>query len=49
MQYIKTAEGKWIFDEIEDKSATLSLSTVAFNFTVSDVYEQVDFVYSDEE
>lgn len=43
MHYVKTADGKWIFDEIEGESATLSLETIYFQITLSDLYEQVDF------
>ena len=43
MHYVKTAAGKWIFDEIEGKSATLSLETIDFKITLSDLYEQVEF------
>ncbi len=49
MQYVKTADGKWIFDEIEDESATLSLSTVDFQIQLRDLYEQVNFAEVDEE
>lgn len=43
MHYVKTADGKWIFDEIEGESATLSLETVDFQIALSDLYEQVYF------
>lgn len=43
MHYVKTVDGKWIFDEIEGESATLSLETIDFQITLSDLYEQVDF------
>ncbi|MDJ0795307.1 MAG: Uma2 family endonuclease [Calothrix sp. MO_167.B12] len=43
MHYVKTADGKWIFDEIEGESANLSLETIDFEITLSDLYEQVDF------
>ncbi|MEA5593585.1 Uma2 family endonuclease [Rivularia sp. UHCC 0363] len=49
MHYVKTADGKWIFDEIEGESALFSLETVDFQFTLSDLYEQVDFVGNDSE
>lgn len=49
MHYVKTADGKWIFDEIEDESAVLSLSTVNFQIKLSDLYEQVNFAESEEE
>ena len=49
MQYVKTTDGKWIFDEIEDESATLSLSTVDFQIQLRDLYEQVNFAEIDED
>ena len=49
MHYVKTADGKWIFDEIEGESALFSLETVDFQLTLSDLYEQVDFVANDSE
>lgn len=49
MHYVKTADGKWIFDEIEGESALFSLETVDFQLTLSDLYEQVDFVGNDSE
>lgn len=47
MHYVKTADSKWIFDEIEGESALFSLETVDFQLTLSDLYEQVDFVAND--
>lgn len=49
MQYVKTADGKWVFDELEGESATLSLQTIDFKILLSDLYEQVDFTVSSEE
>jgi Uma2 family endonuclease len=49
MHYVKTADGKWIFDEIEGESALFSLETVDFQLTLTDLYEQVDFVGNDSE
>ena len=49
MHYVKTADGKWIFDEIEGESALFFLETVDFQLTLSDLYEQVDFVANDSE
>ncbi|MBE9213281.1 Uma2 family endonuclease [Plectonema cf. radiosum LEGE 06105] len=49
MHYVKTANGKWLFDEIEGESALFSLETVDFQLTLSDLYEQVDFVANDSE
>ncbi|MBO3459142.1 Uma2 family endonuclease [Aetokthonos hydrillicola Thurmond2011] len=49
MHYVKTPDNKWVLDEIEDESATLSLSTVDFQIQLNDLYEQVNFLESDEE
>ncbi|MBW4593059.1 MAG: Uma2 family endonuclease [Brasilonema angustatum HA4187-MV1] len=49
MQYVKTAEGQWLFTELEGESATLSLQTIDFEIQLSDLYEQVDFTVSSEE
>ncbi len=49
MHYVKTADGKWVFDEIEGESADISLETVDFQITLSDLYEQVDFAVDDNE
>ncbi|MBW4643076.1 MAG: Uma2 family endonuclease [Goleter apudmare HA4340-LM2] len=47
MQYVKTAEGQWLFTEIEGESAILSLHTIDFQIQLSDLYEQVNFAESD--
>ncbi len=49
MHYVKTGDGKWVFDEIEGESANLSLETVDFEITLTDLYEQVDFSVNDGE
>ncbi len=49
MHYVKTADGKWIFDEFEGESATLSFETVDFKIALTDLYEQVNFAESDED
>ncbi|MBH8554880.1 Uma2 family endonuclease [Nostocaceae cyanobacterium CENA357] len=49
MQYVKTAEGQWLFSELEGESATLELQTIDFQIQLSDLYEQVNFAESDEE
>ncbi len=49
VHYVKTTDGKWFLDEIEGESATLSLETVDFQITLSDLYEQVDFTENDQE
>ncbi|MBW4685911.1 MAG: Uma2 family endonuclease [Komarekiella atlantica HA4396-MV6] len=48
MQYVKTAEGQWLFTELEGESATLLLQTVDFQIQLSNLYEQVNFAESDE-
>jgi Uma2 family endonuclease len=48
MQYVKTAEGQWLFNELEGESATLLLQTIDFEIKLSDLYEQVNFADSDE-
>jgi Uma2 family endonuclease len=49
MHYVKAVDGKWIFDEIEGESATLSLETMSFEITMSDLYEKVDLAKADDE
>jgi Uma2 family endonuclease len=49
MHYVKTAEGKWIFDEIEGESATLSFESIDFEIALIDLYEQVNFAENDED
>ncbi|WP_414529834.1 Uma2 family endonuclease [Nodularia chucula] len=48
MQYVKTAEGQWLFNELEGESAILSLQTVDVNIQLSDLYEKVNFAEGDE-
>ncbi len=43
MHYVKTADGKWVLDEIEGDNNLFSLNSVDFQITISDLYEQVDF------
>ncbi|MEB3147498.1 MAG: Uma2 family endonuclease [Sphaerospermopsis sp.] len=49
MQYAKTAEGQWLFTEIESQSAILSLQMLDFKMTLTELYEQVNFAESDAE
>jgi len=44
MQYLKTAENKWLLTELEGKEKTLSLETIDFQIQLNDLYEQVDFI-----
>lgn len=48
MQYIKTAEGQWLFTERESEDAVLSLHSIDFQIAFSDLYEQVNFGESEE-
>jgi hypothetical protein len=48
-QDVKTADGKWIFDEIEGEFATLSFETIDFQIVLTELYEQVNFAESDED
>ena len=49
MHYVKTDDGKWLFSEIEGESAILSLETVDFQITLSDLYEKVNFAENEDE
>ncbi|MBD2301308.1 Uma2 family endonuclease [Nostoc sp. FACHB-190] len=49
MQYVKTAEGQWLFTETETQSATLSIQTLNVEITLSDIYERVNFTDNNEE
>jgi hypothetical protein len=40
MQYVKNAESRWSFTEIEGESATLSLETIDFEIALSELYER---------
>jgi Uma2 family endonuclease len=43
MQYVKTAEGQWLFTEFEAEDSVLSLQSVDFKIAFSDIYERVNF------
>ncbi|MEH2106474.1 Uma2 family endonuclease [Nostoc sp.] len=49
MQYVKTAESQWLFTELEDESAILSLQTIDFQIELRDLYEQVNFAENNED
>ncbi|WP_322744120.1 Uma2 family endonuclease [Planktothrix mougeotii] len=42
-QYSKTGEKQWKFTEYDSEQDVISLSSVEFQFTLSELYEQVDF------
>lgn len=48
MQYVKTAEKKWLLTELEGKEKTLSLQTIDLQIQLSELYEQVDFTNQEE-
>jgi Uma2 family endonuclease len=48
MQYAKTAEGQWLFTELESESSTLSLRLAEFQIALGELYEQVNFADSEE-
>lgn len=48
MQYVKTDDSKWIFTELQSESDILTLETIDFQISLSDLYEQVNFTQVDE-
>ncbi|OBQ42087.1 MAG: hypothetical protein AN485_00115 [Anabaena sp. MDT14b] len=48
MQYVKTDDSKWIFTELQSESDILTLETINFQITLSDLYEQVNFTQVNE-
>ncbi len=42
-QYSKTDNKKWIFSENEDENSILSLASLQFKISLSDIYDKVDF------
>ncbi len=42
-QYYKTEGSKWIFSEIEGEEASLTLNTIDFEITLTDLYDKVIF------
>ncbi|WP_254172905.1 Uma2 family endonuclease [Planktothrix pseudagardhii] len=42
-QFTKTDNGKWLLSEYEGETATLSLASVAFEISLADIYDKVDF------
>lgn len=43
MQYVKADDHKWIFTELQSESEILTLETMDFQMTLSDLYDQVNF------
>jgi Uma2 family endonuclease len=48
MQYVKTAEGQWLFTEYESEDSVLSLRSVDFQIAFSELYEQVNFAENED-
>ncbi|NEP82706.1 MAG: Uma2 family endonuclease, partial [Okeania sp. SIO3B3] len=42
-QFSKTEDGKWLLSEYEGDESILSLSSVEFQISLSDIYENVEF------
>ncbi|NEO53196.1 MAG: Uma2 family endonuclease [Okeania sp. SIO3B5] len=42
-QFSKTEDGKWLLSEYEGDESVLSLSSVEFQISLSDIYENVEF------
>ena len=42
-QFVKTEEGKWLLSEYNGEEAVLSLSSVEFQISLADIYENVEF------
>ncbi len=42
-QYSKTDDKKWIFSEYDDENSEISLTSVPFQITLADIYDNVDF------
>lgn len=49
MQYVKTADGQWLFTELEGESVLLSLQSIDFEIALNDLYEKVNFQESEED
>lgn len=47
-QYVKKAEGEWIFKEHEGENAVLALKSLDFQISFRDIYERVNFELSEE-
>ena len=42
-QYYKTAQKQWIFSEYNEASETISLNSISFQITMTDIYNKVEF------
>lgn len=46
-QYSKTDNNKWIFSEYENENETISLTSMTFEISLADIYDNVDFGIDD--
>ncbi|BAY70818.1 Uma2 family endonuclease [Anabaena sp. FACHB-709] len=44
MQYVKTDAGKLLLNEVEGESANLLIQSVGWQISLTEIYEQVDFI-----
>ncbi len=42
-QFYKNSEGKWVLNEYESENLTLSLQSINFQISMTDIYEQINF------
>lgn len=49
MQYVKTAEGKWLLTEYELENSILKSESIEFEIALSDIYDQVSFADNNED
>ncbi|NEQ36660.1 MAG: Uma2 family endonuclease [Okeania sp. SIO3I5] len=42
-QYYKTAQKQWIFSEYNQLEETISLNSIDFQITLTDIYDKVEF------
>ncbi|KAB8333098.1 Uma2 family endonuclease [Scytonema tolypothrichoides VB-61278] len=47
-QYVKKAQGEWIFKEHEGENAVLALNSIDFQISFTDIYARVNFELSEE-
>lgn len=48
-QFSKTESGKWLFSEYDGEAAVLSLTSVQFQISLPDIYEDIEFEIEEEE
>jgi Uma2 family endonuclease len=48
-QFSKTESGKWLFSEYDGEAAVLSLTSVQFQISLPDIYEDIEFEMEEEE